>query len=907
MTNRLKAALFAGVAINVLGAGIAWAGQTTSAPVGAVTTAPASDTTATSGSDAAGVSEIVVTAQRRTENIQDVPLTVQAFTGKTLQQLNVTTLDDLLKYTPNVTYASNGPGQGNIFMRGLSAGFAGNQSSSTIGNFPNVALYLDDQSMQFPSRNVDIYMVDMQRVEVLEGPQGTLFGGGAEAGALRYITNKPDLENYSGNVEAAYGFTTHGDNNDYGNATINIPIIKDKLAIRAVIYDDHQGGYIDNVPGTLTRSNSDLGNYYFNITPTNGVCPNGKAAGSAGLCTLASSAQLNNYAIARNAQNPVTHSGARVSVLYDIDNDWNVLISESLQTLDAEGLSSEEPVGSDFQPLAPLQVTSFEPSYNVDKYENTAWTVNGKIGDLKFIYTGAYMVRHISEQMDYSNYARTGGGMYYECTGGSTGWGKGSPQCYSAAGYWQDTVTNTHLTQEVRLSTPDNWRLRGLVGAYYEQFKIDDVMNFNYKTIPSCTPDNLTAALSGGPVCVANVRTDPLSTANDPGVRGDNTGFGEDTQRGYDQTAVFGSADFDIIPHVLTISGGTRWYHYSEYEVGSQYGTNTSCLNVPNGDCTSGMININAANDHVVYSGFKSSAGVQWHINSDVMAYFRFSQGFRPGGFNRSQKDVIPGAGGAQYLEPNSYAPDSLTNYEIGIKSELFQHKLQLNFTAYDMDWDNVQIFQYNPPLGINTTFGTNGANYNIKGLEGQFVARPIPPLTLQGSASYNHSAQTSSPCLTDNVAGTASYGSCITETILKGTTTETPFANPFGSLGSSLPFSPAFQGNIRARYDWTIGAYKAYATVGGSYTGSEWSQPATYPSGVGVLIPSTTYLRYLQPGYATMDASIGFVKDNWYMELYGTNLLNNLASTFTSSAQFIESEVPLRPRVIMLKVGASF
>ena len=121
------------------------------------------------------------------------------------------------------------------------------------------------------------------------------------------------------------------------------------------------------------------------------------------------------------------------------------------------------------------------------------------------------------------------------------------------------------------------------------------------------------------------------------------------------------------------------------------------------------------------------------------------------------------------------------------------------------------------------------------------------------------------------------------------------------------LPFSPAFQGNIRARYDWTIGTYKAYATLGGSYTGSEWSQPATYPSGVGVLIPSTTYLRYLQPGYATMDASIGFVKDNWCMELYGTNLLNNLASTFTSSAQFIESEVPLRPRVIMLKVGASF
>ncbi|MBV8682672.1 MAG: TonB-dependent receptor [Caulobacteraceae bacterium] len=903
MKNGLKAALLAGVAVNVLGAGLAWAEQPAVAPAGAVATAsdaaPASD----AGTE---IGEIVVTAQHRAENIQNVPLTVQAFTDKTLDQLNVTNLEDLLKYTPNVTYANNGPGQGNIFMRGLSAGFAGNQSSATISSFPNVALYLDEQSMTFPSRNVDVYVVDMQRIEVLEGPQGTLFGGGAEAGVLRYITNKPDLENYEGKFEASYGFQTHGDPVAYGNAVINIPVVKDKFAIRAVVYDDHQGGYIDNVPSTFTRSNQDLGNYYFNIKPTNGVCPNGQPPGPAG-CTTTNAVQVNNYNLARNAQNPVTTTGIRVEALYEINNDWNVLIAESLQNLDAEGLSVEYPIGSEFQTLQPLQVTAFEPSYDHDKWENTAWTVNGKIGDLKFIYTGGYMVRHISQQMEYSNYSRSGGGMYYECTGGSTGWGTAPPQCYSPAVYWQDTVKNTHFTQEARLTTPDNWRLRGLVGAYYEQFKIYDVMNFNYKTIPSCTPDNLTAALAGGPVCVANVRTDPLSTSNDPGVRGDSTAFGEDTQRGYNQTAVFGSADFDIIPHVLTISGGTRWYHYSEFEVGSVYATTTSCLNVPNGDCSGGMTNIDAHNDHVVYSGFKSSAGLQWHINSDVMAYFLFSQGFRPGGFNRLQKNVIPGVGGPQYREPNSYAPDSLTNYEIGVKSELFDHKLLLNISAYDMNWDNVQILLYNPTLGINTTFGLNGPDYNIKGIEGQFVAKPIEPLTLQGSASYNHSVQSNSPCLVGNIPGSPANGSCITETILKGSSGLSPFANPFGVLGAVPPFSPTFQGNIRARYDWTVGVYKAYAMVGGNYVGSMWNQPATYPSGQGVLIPYTTYLRYLQPGYATMDMSVGFVKDNWYVELYANNLTNTLASTFTSSAQFIKSEVPIRPRVVALKVGASF
>ena len=152
---------------------------------------------------ASGLQEVVVTAERRTESVQSVPNTIQAITGDTLSKLNVTALDDVLKFLPNVTYSSNGPGNGNIYMRGLSAGFAGNQSSAAIAPFPNVALYLDDSSMTFPSRNVDVYMADLERIEVLEGPQGTLFGGGAQAGVVRYITNKPKLNVTEGSVEGS--------------------------------------------------------------------------------------------------------------------------------------------------------------------------------------------------------------------------------------------------------------------------------------------------------------------------------------------------------------------------------------------------------------------------------------------------------------------------------------------------------------------------------------------------------------------------------------------------------------------------------------------------------------------------------------------------------------------------------
>ncbi|HEY2481285.1 MAG TPA: TonB-dependent receptor plug domain-containing protein, partial [Caulobacteraceae bacterium] len=304
--------------------------------------AAAADVAADTTTQVSAVGEVIVTAERRAESIQKVPMTVQALPGATLKQLNVQTFDDLIKYTPNVSYGSNGPGQGNIFMRGLSAGFVGNQSSATVASFPNVAIYLDDQSMSFPSRNADIYLVDMDRVEILEGPQGTLFGGGAEAGAVRYITNKPKLDTFEGNAEASYGFTAGGGPNASANFTINLPIVKDKLAVRLVIYDDHQGGYINNVNSTFTRSNQDPGNFYLGIAPTGGICPNGLPAGPAG-CTIPNGTVYNNDNLARKDSNPVDYQGGRLSVLWQINPDWDVLITETLQNMDAEGISAEYP------------------------------------------------------------------------------------------------------------------------------------------------------------------------------------------------------------------------------------------------------------------------------------------------------------------------------------------------------------------------------------------------------------------------------------------------------------------------------------------------------------------------------------------------------------------------------------
>src|SRR6201988_4708422 len=163
------------------------------------------------GPTPSGIQEVVVTAQRRAENVQDVPIAIQALTGDTLRQLNVVTFDDLIKHLPNVSGASQGPGQVEIFMRGLSAGSVPTQSGGSINGFPNVAIYLDEQSGQLPGRNLDVYAADLERIEVLAGPQGTLFGAGAQAGVIRYIRNKPQLNVTQADVTAGYGVTAGGD------------------------------------------------------------------------------------------------------------------------------------------------------------------------------------------------------------------------------------------------------------------------------------------------------------------------------------------------------------------------------------------------------------------------------------------------------------------------------------------------------------------------------------------------------------------------------------------------------------------------------------------------------------------------------------------------------------------------
>jgi iron complex outermembrane recepter protein len=842
------------------------------------------------------IATITVTAQRRSESIQDVPISIQAFTGQTLKQLNVTTFDDYIKYLPNVSAASNGPGQNEIFMRGLSAGVQPSQGSGSTGLFPNVAIYLDDQSGQLPNRNLDVYAADLERIEILEGPQGTLFGAGAQAGTVRYITNKPKLNVTEGNVDAGYGVTAHGDPNTNLTAVLNVPLIADTLAVRAVVFDERRGGYIDNVPGTFTRQPTDIGIGYAYYP--GGVPPNAPA--------------INNNGIVGRASNPVTYQGIRAEALFQINDDWNVLLSQMYQNMDSQGVFYQTPHSSDGVPLAPLEVALFNPTFDKDKFENTSWTVNGKFGPIRAVYTGGYLVRHVDQIGDYTNYSRGHYADYYQCYGPGTAANPLTSTCFSPSASWRTAERNEHMQHEIRLSTPDEWRLRGIVGAYYEDNKLFDRTGWQYKTVPSCTSNGLPGT-PGNTGCFSNVGTFPGTSVENPGVQNDNTSFYQDTRRRTKQTAVFASLDFDLIPKILTITLGTRHFKFENSSQGSVI-SSFGCFEggAPAGGCHDPNFSYNLDAQHLAdtESGYKSRGNLTWHVTPDIMVYYTYSQGFRPGGFNQSGGAVhAPGPDGVeQYVTPSSYHSDDLTNNEIGWKTEFFNHRLQWNGAVYRENWNNVQVAFFDPGLIGNIFFNTNGQNFLVKGVETSIVGRVTEGLTLQGSASWNQSRQTNSPALIDRNPLSVNFGKAITESCDAGTGANcAPITNPFGPVGSPSANSPPIQFSLRARYEWALANYNAFVQFGATHTGHSFTQAGSNPSlAVGGAV-STGRLRFEDPAYTTYDASLGVAKDAWNVRAYVQNLSNSNASVFTNTDQFIVAQTVLRPRVIGVALGYKF
>lgn len=844
-----------------------------------------------------------MTAQRRTESMQDVPISIAALTGETLGQLNVTNFTDYAKFLPNVTTTSVMPGLGQIYIRGLATTESGAQSSGPNGQFPNVAVYLDEQSVQLPGRNLDIYAADLERIEVLKGPQGTLFGAGAQAGVIRYITNKPKTDRTEAAVTASYGWTATGDPSSAVEGVLNLPLIEGKFAVRGVVYNEVRGGYVDNVSSTFTRRGTDQ----FIVNYFGGVVPPGSPV-------------ISNDALTEQNFNSVSYKGLRVSALYQVNDDWDILLTQSNQAMRADGVFLQMPLGAEDQPLPELSVTTFNDNFNKDEFSNTALTINGRIGALKAIYTGGYLKRDVDQLADYTTYSRGAYAGYYQCIL------PGSPfvdyeaqdpsnpgTCKSPSATFRVTTENVHQSHELRLNSPDDKRLRVTGGLFWEDFEIGSGTDWMYKA-----PD---AGFS--PIVPPTG-----STAINPNVRNSSTAFINDITRGYKQKAAFASLDYDLLPDKLTLSLGTRYFEMDTYEVGSRVGsygcrvggiysngfTNTeecrdgySASNLDTIELWQQLVNFgvppgtpnnelfpayvdSATGLQKTYDGFRSRVNLTWKINEDAMTYATWSEGFRPGGFNRGTGFVgfnspLLGSG---WFPPVGFSSDTLINREIGWKTLWLDSRLQFNGAVYDLLWKDTQVSLFAPGITGNLLFTANGPDYRVRGIEFDTVARVTPALTLALAASFNDSA------LLNEVNFVDGNGQPIDWSSLEDYNGN-PLSNPFGTKGTNLARAPTTQASIRARYDFQFGEYAAFWQLAGSYRSSQWTTTDRLGRNQDGSLSAV-----LDKGYAEFDGSLGVSRDAWRLELYCSNIADRRSVDYTAA----DGQVVTRPRTISLRFG---
>src|SRR6056297_1024672 len=506
------------------------------------------------------IEEIVVTATKRQESMQDVPVAVAALQGDSLEELRIDSFDDYALYLPNVTSQGTGPGQQEIYIRGAATSQTIISLSSVQGLQPSVALYVDEQPVALQGRNLDVYATDLARIEVLPGPQGTLFGASSQAGTVRLITNKPDFSGTYGRLKAGTSWTKGGEMSNNVEGMFNLPV-SDKLALRGVVYTDNMGGYVDNVPGTLTARESARFRPAGTVRP-NGVAVSDRRAGFQSTSDLSGVTFLeaDNGNLAEDDFNDVAYNGFRLSGVYLINADWDLTVSHMQQELDADGVFYSDGDLDDYE------VTRFTEDSLEDSFHNTAWTLKGRIGELEALYTGAFTGRETDQLVDYSDYLFVGQYLpYYICDSSVSYPGDAAP-----AGTCQppdlqvNSITDTQVwTHEVRFNTPEDRRLRATFGGFYSDLQIEERNDFVYPG---------SAVVDGYGTQTGFSPNFPFTTGftSDPGPFPSGTIFRNDVKRTDEQLGFFGEATYDLTDK-LALTLGARYY---DIEVDLEGGAN---------------------------------------------------------------------------------------------------------------------------------------------------------------------------------------------------------------------------------------------------------------------------------------------------------------------------------------------
>jgi outer membrane receptor protein involved in Fe transport len=373
-----------------------------------------------------GLEEIVVTAQKRTEDLQSVPLSIQAIGTQRLQELNVQRFDDYVRFLPSVSYQTVGPGFAAVYMRGVASGGDGNHSAS----LPSVGIYLDEQPITTIQGALDIHLYDIARVEALAGPQGTLYGASSQAGTIRIITNRPDPAEF----DAGYGLEVNSvDGGDIGylaEGMVNLPI-NDRTAVRLVGWHRHDAGYIDNV-------------YRERTFPTSGIT-------------------VNNADFVEDDYNEADTTGARAALRLDLTENWTITPQVMAQRQETNGSWAYDTTVGD------LKIAHGFPETSDDSWVQAALTVEGKVSNFDMVYAGSYLTRDVDTESDYSDYSY----WYDTLYGYGAYWVDDNNVAIDPSQYIQGKDRYDRYTHELRFSSDASNRFRFVAGAFLQRQEHD--------------------------------------------------------------------------------------------------------------------------------------------------------------------------------------------------------------------------------------------------------------------------------------------------------------------------------------------------------------------------------------------------------------------------------------------------
>ncbi len=526
---------------------------------------------------------VVVTAEKRSEDLQKAPLSILAFNTEKLDQLHVSSFDDYAKYLPSVAYTTSGPGLADVYMRGVASGENNNHS----GPLPSVGIYLDEQPITTIGGALDIHVYDIARVEALAGPQGTLYGASSQSGTIRIITNKPDSSAFSAAYDIGVNDVAHGGVGAVAEGYVNVPLA-DNMAIRIVGWDEHASGFIDNIAGTDAAAGIIQG-----VRTFPAATAASEAAGGGPIVSSNTNAFGNDY-------NSVDTMGARAALQIDLDDNWTITPTLMGQDARAYGIFSYDPT------VGFLKVTHFNPEWTNDRWYQAALTVAGKISNLDMTYAGAYMDRALTSRSDYSDYSFFYDALYGTYFHNDAGQVINPSQVISGRDHF------TKLSNEIRIASPAEDRLRFVAGLFAE--RQTHFIEQRY--------------------VITDLESD-YSVSDWP-----NTIWLTEQERVDRDYAVFSEISYDLLPS-LTLTAGARGY-ISNNSLGGFYGYAAGfSSHYGEAQCGVPLVPFRGApctdfDKHVYEKGYTHKLNATWHIDDDKMVYATWSTGFRPGGINRN-------------------------------------------------------------------------------------------------------------------------------------------------------------------------------------------------------------------------------------------------------------------------------